>query len=59
MRAVGLCDADRRENDQWADREHVLAIAAFEDAGLRSLVLDAMRAAESRAFELSKELGAE
>lgn len=33
------------------------AIATFEDAGLRSLVLDAMRAAEARAVGLSKELG--
>jgi len=35
------------------------AVAAFENAGLRSLVLEAMRAAESRAVEMSKELGAE
>ncbi|CAG0969572.1 pyrroline-5-carboxylate reductase [Gammaproteobacteria bacterium] len=35
------------------------AVAVFENAGLRSLVLDAMRAAENRAVEMSKELGAE
>lgn len=35
------------------------AIAAFEDAGLRLLVLKAMQAAENRAVEMSKDLGAE
>ncbi len=33
------------------------AIAGFEAGGLRALVLEAMRAAENRAVELSKELG--
>ncbi len=35
------------------------AIAVFEDAGLRALALEAMRAAQNRAVEMSKELGAE
>lgn len=33
------------------------AIAGFEEGGLRTLVLEAMRAAENRAVELSRELG--
>ncbi len=33
------------------------AIGSFEEGGLRTLVLDAMRAAENRAVELSRELG--
>jgi len=35
------------------------AIASFENAGIRTLVLEAMKAAENRAVEMSKELGAE